>query len=302
MRLNFHKRPRKAHFEKATLDLGHFLKSLSEDQKELAVNVLHPAYIGNPRQSSSALTLSRLQTYIDEYAKNPLDVIRRQNLFVRFRLWPFRFRWIFQSALLNARIETFMRRKQPEVPDTKSHVELYDQDYLEHGDILPGMQFELGRPQTFYRELLVIKKDSPLTLKFTKFARSLAIRGNSPTTIAKVMYEKLRKVPFGDAKSYPTGQYVGMGTMLHYGMGVCRHKAAMLAVSLQEAGIKATYIRGKYAGVPHGWVEADLEDGRYIIDPSMGHYYKKPDNSAPGFLHTAYEKRNVVWRLRTYSK
>ncbi len=224
-------------------------------------------------------------------------MVRRQNDFIENRMWPFRKRWMRQAALLNAHIESFMRREMPSVPDSESHEELQNQDYLHHGDILPATNFALGWPQTYYRELLLIDKNSRNTLKYSLAARALAVKGKSHREIAETMYRKIRKVRV-DSLSYPVGQYIGPGTMMENANGACRHKAAMLAICLQEAGIKARYVRGVYAGVPHAWVEAEIESETHIFDLSMGYHYKKPEETKKGFLHTYNPIKNVVWRRR----
>lgn len=280
--------------------LGKYLYSvLTANQKKMIVAVLHQINPISSQNASPVLTEVQFNQYLETYRLDPYQVNRLQNQFISKKIFFSRNGWAKQAVLLNAIVERKYPMNWTGIPDEMTHRVIENASYLVHGDILPGTPFILGNPYTYSRELLRIEKDSPHTVKVTRRAKFLAAQGKSELEIAKSIHRQINRLPVTDHDSFPVGHLIGPGTMLHRKNGCCRHKAALLVIALQEAGIKATYVRGTYAKLKHAWVDAELGGENYYLDPSLGHFYKRPEKPRiKGILHELDNARNVVWRPR----
>ena len=90
--------------------------------------------------------------------------------------------------------------------------------------------------------------------------------------------------------------------------GCCRHRAAALALILQEAGIPAQYTRGKLITAGrHAWVSV-LEDA-YLLDPNQqdSEFCENVElktvlfcavNEATSMVDKPDEDKNTIWRAK----
>ncbi|MBI4361175.1 transglutaminase domain-containing protein [Candidatus Micrarchaeota archaeon] len=293
-------------------------KQLSGHQKRLMASCVLEVP-DSRRVKPGDLTAERFAKYLSTYFKDPLSMVRRQNDFIRGLPAPDRESFYEQAPLLNALVEKEAHVRPDEKPSDATHEERTGLSYLFHGDILPGTQFELGHLATYDRELLKINKDSPNTLPYTLGARRLAVTTFSEVQIARELLHALHdQAPLRARGREPeAGSVLGAGTIIRSGEGVCRHKAALLVQSLQEAGIDARYVRGDLnAGTSrgrHAWVHAELDGTPYLIDPEWNLFKKlsevqflkrlpsaqirlKPSPDNP--VYRIDTGTNVVWRRK----
>lgn len=211
--------------------------------------------------------------------------------------------------------------------DGKEYVELMSVSELKDGDILPGHKFRLGEDATYNREQLKVNfgKDSK-THDVIVEAKALGERYRAtPNTTPQMLADAVANMVDG---MYSPSRNVGVsqngvktiGAFMVNG-GVCRHRAALLQMALQEAGIKSRYVRGKATllnnpGGYHAWVEIDLDgkgDYRYVKDPmndisglkvqekAMGSEVEFRVDGTASIWKFSYESEavNVVWRLKS---
>ncbi len=200
------------------------------------------------------------------------------------------------AVTLNAKIEAGLYPSvQRAVPSKDGFHMLHGAEHIFEGDILPGRGFRLGQPYTYDRELIEIHKKGK-ALPFLTQARQLAAKENDEWKIAQGLNEKIRVLPFLESE-FPFGYRAGPATILLDNQGVCRHKAALLTMCLQEAGIKARYMRGNFDRYGHAWVEAWLNGRKYLLDPT--HHGKMLDLDHPVAEVSRYstpKRFNEVWR------
>lgn len=293
---------------------------LSEEQRKLAAACV--LEVPDSRKLHADRLKSRhLETYLENYFKDPLAVVRRQNDFIRGLNAENRKPFFRAAVLLNALVEKEAHVRPYDSPSSTTHHELRGAPYLFHGDILPGTRFRLGQADSYDRELLKINKDSSNTLPYTVGARRQAVRGLQEILVAKEILSAVHAYSprSGVVREPRAGQVVGAGTVIATGDGVCRHKAALLVQCLQEAGLQAQYARGDLdAGVTsgrHAWVHAVLDGEHYILDPEWG-IHKRLHGSNPSDIVSLYRADaqrtptrenpvyridsgiNVVWRRR----
>ena len=166
--------------------------------------------------------------------------------------------------------------------NAQNYGELGNIEVLQNGDILPGHDFVLGDPETYGRELLTVNTgpDSPIrpVLDQAKsMGDAMKQSGYSDLEIAEAI-AKMVNEEFAKTQGHSivqNGALMTVGAFMEGG-GCCRHRAALLQLALQEAGIKSHYVRG-VAGIGdgggmHAWVEVDAKgDGSYsyVIDPNL---------------------------------
>jgi predicted phosphodiesterase len=167
--------------------------------------------------------------------------------------------------------------------NAQNYGELENIEVLQNGDILPGHDFVLGDPETYGRELLVVNTgpDSPIrpVLDQAKIMGDAMKQSGCSTleiaeAIARMVNEEFAKGQghnIGNA-----GEAMTIGVFMEGG-GCCRHRAALLQLALQEAGIKSHYVRGEASigggeSGMHAWVEIDAKGDSsfsYVIDPNL---------------------------------
>lgn len=193
------------------------------------------------------------------------------------------------------------------------------------GDILPGSRFVLGKPSTYERELLTINfgEDSRAT-EFLRLAGEIGVQGrregrslfqiaNDVADAMDGLYAHRQDRVAADGIQMTVGHYYEDG-------GCCRHRAALLQMGLQNAGIKSRYVRGlALGGGMHAWVEVSpLWNDQYdvVLDPNLHIRGKKVLISGAAKGHelfgvtdertkkgSAYsvnlDETNMVWRRRS---
>jgi len=247
--------------------------------------------------------------YVNLWLEHPLEVIRRQNAALDHVSRGIGQRGVtaanwhekpeesgrgmaLNSALhLNAALDAALypepEIKQPSDVSANSHFETQGEHFLRHGDILPGRTFELGKPQTYSRELLtahkVVTSIFPIMQKAKRigheYAQKIAADDSEAIRRAAVKIHHLVALEFPvQDKLRKPGARATLGQIREEG-GECRHLASTLQLALQEAGIRSRYSVGTaYAtdeegGMAerggHAWVEVDLPDGRQLVlDPT----------------------------------
>ncbi len=197
---------------------------------------------------------------------------------------------------------------------------------IRNHDAFPGRKFKLGEEGTYYRELFRLRRAWGLTtfefLKEAKrIANNLSGRHYSAREIAVQVSRKFnemhpaRESRVGEVRRREAYMTSILSDESEQGelLVVCRHRAASVALALQEAGVKARYVQGNLFGMPHAWVEVDvLGDGSYsfVVDPMQAvsgeitksldadgktHYTLKRGES---ILSYEMDERafNVIWR------
>lgn len=214
----------------------------------------------------------------------------------------------------------------PPAIDKSNYVELSNIDRLQQGDILPGSDFKLGEPDTYYRELLTVNFN-PDSSAYELLQQAKVIgeagrqAGKAPVDIALEVANLFWKnySPEMAGEAFQSGVAQTIGNFYKNG-GVCRHKAALLQMALQEAGVNSRYVRGILAGGgPHAWVEVDASGNnsfKYLIDlenhvsGSKGNLrfteqgnlvFLVEENPSHAYL-VDIQKINVVWRLISEAK
>lgn len=211
--------------------------------------------------------------------------------------------------------------------EASEYVELANVPYFFTGDRLPGRAFVLGDPRTYTRELLRLNKMGNETKPFVLFAKSRfvpPVKGNVEKAEEKVLHiiydEFQHRFPY---KKKPDGSHRG-GEEASLTIflsptsdvrGVCRHRAAMLTVALQERGFDARYIQGVLGGIPHAWIEVKIGNTLFLVDPAQNipptevvvkrakedaslNCYFRMDGEELQFLHRYQKQFNKVWRHR----
>ncbi len=156
---------------------------------------------------------------------------------------------------------------------TPEHYEVVSKpDFLFSGDYLPGLNFELGNPDSWNREKLLINKSDPEVTAFLVESRIAAIRDSSEIKTAQFLNTTVSerfKNGNGDELD-ERGLTVGVGEYMKKGEGVCRQQALALQLGLQEAGIKSALYRTQLPRGRHLWVEPEIEGEIYVADPTWG--------------------------------
>ncbi len=251
------------------------------------------------------LASEEIKRYLLEYWTKPHDIVRSQNKFIRKLPEHNRLEFINAALDLVFQIEKQAHIETKNLPSLETHQETRGKDYLLHGDILPGTRFKLGQRDTYERELLEVKKDSKNTRQFTEQARELAASDKTEQEIARELFDSVGKRTRQKRQQPTPGTIEGIGTIMLTKENVCRHKAAQLVLCLQEAGIKAGYVRGTFGVSPHAWVDAQLDGKSFLIDPEMG-VFNTPQEIETNVAklgmqfprHVAEKGINVIWRRK----
>ncbi|MEN6498198.1 MAG: EDR1-related protein [Thermoguttaceae bacterium] len=88
--------------------------------------------------------------------------------------------------------------------------------------------------------------------------------------------------------------------------GVCRHRSLLFKILADEAGLKASLVRGNYAGAsergsPHVWNEIILDDGRHLLVDVMLQRDRQgfPEVTAPDVARRYLRVDNTPWYTNT---
>lgn len=220
--------------------------------------------------------------------------------------------FVLEEAIkLHAAIELLVNpAKEEKNPET--YDELRGVGFLCEGDYLPGRNFVLGKPETYIREKIVLHKASDGILPLLAAAKALGLSQNPEAFINDIF--AMLKAKFPGEGSFVPGKTMSLGQFVDTG-GVCRHKAGVLQVCLQEAGIKSVYIQGRVAGGGlHAWVEVDdTRDRTYslVLDPEIEggligrkQEVKLKDDGYACFLERCFynipKELNKVWRAKHF--
>jgi hypothetical protein len=276
-----------------------------------------------------------IEKYIEEYIKDPLAVIEKQNKQLE-SIWSeipvhtinisnkadFDIEdtvigevrpetQIFESMIkLNALVEKELVNRAKK--DTQTVIELKNTDYLAEGDYSPPHGVKPGeRIHENGRGNLEISKtgDADLMSLLAESKIDATRPGTSKLSAAMRAYRRIREqfedkyIRIGRSDmTMPICNYLKNG-------GSCIDQAIILQLALQEAGVKSRLVRGRYLNSSgrHAWVEADvLEPGKYalILDPAQKTIAAKFDN----FMKQVYRYEtgegeqldcfNVIWRTK----
>lgn len=253
-----------------------------------------------------AMNFKSLREYVAAYIDNPLAVIQRENNALAEH-------YDMPTTLLAERLVGLhgaIQRAlfQPDVkkPKDEAHFrELNNVGILAEGDYLPGHRFVLGNEETYNRELLRISRESPLVFNNLLEAKVTAIRhlrGKNkpivpPYCLAAELFTSFQQQYAEEQDSgWDAGESRTIGGFMEKG-GCCRHRAAALAVSYQEAGIKARYTRGNLpGGGPHAWVLINGENRDIVADPNLGRFMNI--GPAQKDMYRTPEHLNTIWRAK----
>lgn len=276
-----------------------------------------------------------IEKYIEEYIKDPLAVIEKQNKHLESTWSEIPVHTInisnkadfdiedtvigevrpeteiFESMIkLNALVEKELVNRTKK--DTQTVIELKNTDYLAEGDYSPPHGVKPGeRIHENGRGNLEIRKtgDADLMSLLAESKIDATRPGTSKLSAAMRAYkriieqfeDKYHRIGRSDM-TMPICNYLKNG-------GSCIDQAIILQLALQEAGVKSRLVRGRYLNSTgrHAWVEADvLEPGKYalILDPAQKTIAAKFDN----FMKHVYRYEtgkgeqldcfNVIWRTK----
>ncbi len=183
------------------------------------------------------------------------------------------------QTMRDSRISIEMARILAEEVNPQNYEELINVYELQDGDILPGHNFVLGDKKTYDREILAKNLhpgsavyQSPAIYQILAEAEEMGKKhkGDMQSLADKVadMVDENYSSWQGDGAK---GALMTLGHFLENG-GCCRHRAGLLRVALQKAGVRSRYVRGLQLLSGHAWVEVDVKgDGSYsyVIDPNM---------------------------------
>ena len=190
--------------------------------------------------------------------------------------------------------------------DREHYDELRDVVILKHGDILPGHNFILGKPESYIdgeRELLTINTNPPSRLvPILEQARQMAEahQGN----LVDLAYAIADMVHRNYSRSQ--GEIVGavqqtLGGPIAFG-GNCRKRSATLQMAYQAAGIPSRRDRGFFMLQEngwHAWVEVAPESPlAFIVDLNVD-----PRKLGLGQKHEEYNRGKIIpskYKIDTY--
>jgi len=289
------------------------LLHLDAHQTRLIAGVLNLPGAGRPK---FRLTQGDVHNYLRAYFSSPLEVTRAQNDYIKALALHERQHFFKPATQLNYLAERYAHIRPYDEPSPKTHEQVEGIEYIFHGDLMPGTRFVLDQPWTHDRNYLPTKKNSRNTLPYTIGARMLAVGGTNQHGMACILLEHAVHEKGGPKREIPARAILGPASIRAMGDDVCRDKGALLTLCLQEAGIKARYVRGNIDGINsrgqrvggrHVWVEAQLDGKNYRLDPQWGLLLplgKSRMNTTPTHgnpVYTPDRNLNILWRRKRVS-
>jgi hypothetical protein len=191
--------------------------------------------------------------------------------------------------------------------DREHYDELRNVAILQHGDIIPGHNFILGKPESYRngkRALLTINtQPTSKLLPLMQQAAELASPHNR--NLMDLAYEIAdmvhRNYSRGQGKE-ERGVQLTLGGPIITG-GCCRHRSATLQMAYQAAGIPSRYVRGFFMLQEegwHAWVEVAPESPfAFIIDLNID-----PRELGIGPMHEEFNRGMIIpskYKIEKYS-
>jgi len=280
-----------------------------------------------------------LTPWMDEYLTNPIGTSAKENKVLAANPRLPTLAIVDKLVELHSALQEKKWGKPPEAseqPTTENYEIIQDVWALVEDDLLPGRGFEFGKERSYYRELLVVSRKSPLIHNALREAKLLGVYTQRNKIAPAGFLASLKKIVVGTHETevllslaetiydnfrvqyseHQDQNVVGGGLMTFGGFmedgGCCRHRAGTLALVLQEAGVWARYVQGLALGrKPHAWVEVyEIKRAAkpfILLDPNMdgedgrkGHKeFVVKDQVKPNGSYSIWhhiDQENIVWR------